>query len=239
MKYSVVVLCGALAFAASAIVADADPQQDFTSTLGIQGKELNTQSARELYTRPPGEPVLELTPLAGPQLPPAPPALSRPEIPAAFMGCWEGNPDRFDSVVSSPGTVTVGEPGRIIFCYHPNAIEVPLAEISFRASEWAKNVASHLGLGLTWVKVDQPRIATEVYAVNSYQIHARTLIPLEITDHMLFLSFTPYEEDLHDEELVSLRAADALLVQARQELSLGPMHSVRSWRAEFHRVPHP
>jgi hypothetical protein len=226
-----------LAFAAFTINAEADPQQEFVPPPSSQGKQLLAQ--------PPSDPVLELTPLTGPQLPLAPPALTKPEIPLPFIGCWEGNPHRFDSIVSSLGTVTVGSPGRIVFCYQQNQIEVPQAEITFGAAEWAKNVAAHLGLGFTQVKVDQPKISTEIYAITSTQMHTRTIIPLKITDYVLWVvPLVPYREVLVDEELVSWRASDArvpdaLLVQARQELAMGPMHSVRSWHADFHRVAHP
>jgi hypothetical protein len=243
-KCLLLMVCLILPLTAVSIKAVADPQQYFALPPAGQRNQLlappPTSMGRQFLAQPPSDPVLELEPLVGPQLPLAPPALTKPEIPLPFIGCWEGNPDRFDSIVSSLGTVTVGSPGRIVFCYHQNQIEVPQAEITFSAAEWAKNIAAHLGLGYTQVKVDQPKISTEIYAITSTQMHTRTIIPLKITDKVAWVvPLVPYREVLVDEELVSVRAPDALLVEARQELAMGAMHSVRSWHANFHRVVHP
>jgi hypothetical protein len=116
--------------------------------------------------------TLELAPAYGPRLPPAPTPLQRVEIPSPFIGGWEGNPNRFDSVVNSPGTFTIGKPGEIIFCYRPTHIDVPSAKIALGIDDWAKNVALHLGLGLSLPRVDEAGIRTEIYAVTSTQIHA-------------------------------------------------------------------
>jgi len=70
--------------------------------------------------------VLELAPIIGTRLPPPPPEIEHPEIPSPFIGCWEGHANGFDSEVSSTG-VTLGSPGRIVFCYQPNRIVVPEA----------------------------------------------------------------------------------------------------------------
>ena len=92
----------------------------------------------------PDNQVLELAPLIGAELPPAPPIVVNPQIPQGFLGCWEGSASGFD-YVSTPNTI--GGPGRIVFCYRPTRIDVPEVEIHFGAADWIKNVAMHLGLG--------------------------------------------------------------------------------------------
>ena len=184
----------------------------------------------------PSNNVLELPPLLGPTLPAAPPVLQKPEIPSPFLGCWTASPDKFDSVVSSFGSVTVGSPDKIVFCYRSDHIEVPEAEISFSAGDWIKNVAFHLGLGVTTATIDPQGITTSIYEVTDTQIHARTFIPMDVTERLLYLLPITKPTMLVDEELATLINSDTILVQARQALDMPGMHSVRMWHAEFHRI---
>jgi len=75
--------------------------------------------------------TLDLPKLTGPDLPPAPPVLEKPRIPSPFLGCWSGKPIGFDSVISSPGSFTLGSPGKIVFCYRQDHIDVRDANIAF------------------------------------------------------------------------------------------------------------
>ncbi len=122
----------------------------------------------------PANQVLELAPLHGPRLPLAPPPIAEPIIPSPFLGCWEAKPDKFDMIVDSFGSATIGSPGEIIFCYRENRIEVPEAKIHFGIGDWIKDVLLHLGLGLTLAKLDPAGITTQIYAVTNTQIHARS-----------------------------------------------------------------
>jgi hypothetical protein len=185
---------------------------------------------------PVSETTLELPQLQGTELPPAPPVLREAVIPSAFLGCWTGNPERFDSVDSSRGTVTIGAPGRIVFCYRHDRIDVPEAEIAFSPADWALNVASHMGLGITTVTVDTPEIRTDIYAITATQIRSRTFVPTNVTERVLYLLPVARRETLVEEELVTLVDSATLLVQARQALELPGSRSIRTWHAYFHRM---
>jgi hypothetical protein len=185
----------------------------------------------------PANQVLELAPLRGYQLPPAPAPMSAPHIPSPFLGCWEAKPDRFDMVVDSFGGATIGSPGRIEFCYRQDRIEVPRAEIHFGAGDWLKNVLFHFGTGITLTKLDSAGIRTEIYEVTSSQILARTFVPMKVTDLRFWTIPASQLEVLTDEELATAEPNDTIRVQARQELVLPGFESVRFWHADFHRVP--
>jgi hypothetical protein len=180
--------------------------------------------------------ALELPHLRGTELPPAPPVLRENVIPSLFLGCWTGNPGRFDSVVSTGNTFTIGAPGRIVFCYRHDHIDVPEAGMAFSPGDWALNVALHLGLGITTVAIDTPEIRNEIYAITPTQIHSRTFVPTNITDRILYLLPIVRREILVDEELVTLIDSRTLLVEARQALELPNRRRVRTWHAYFHRT---
>ncbi len=185
---------------------------------------------------PGSETTLELPQLRGSELPPPPPVLREAVIPSPFLGCWTGNAEGFDSVVSSSGAVTIGGPGRIVFCYRHDHIDVPEAEVAFSPADWALNVASHVGLGITTVAIDTPAIRTEIYAITATQIHSRTFVPTTVTERVLYLLPIARRETLIDEELVTLTDPTTLLVKARQAVGLPSDHSVRTWHAYFHRT---
>jgi len=102
--------------------------------------------------------------------------------------------------------------------------------------DWLKNIALHLGLGIATTKVDVASIRTAIYAITDTQIHARTFIPLTLTERLFFLVPIKSEQKLIDEELITLLEPSALLVQARQELDVPGVQSVRTWHATFHRI---
>jgi len=102
--------------------------------------------------------------------------------------------------------------------------------------DWIKNVALHLGLGLTTATIDTQGIESKVYEETPTQIHARTFVPLDVTERLLFLVPIRSRQQLIDEELATSLGRDLLMVQARQAIAIGGMRSVRMWHAEFHRV---
>jgi hypothetical protein len=207
--------------------------------LGLAQSQIPIPAPSQIPTEPKitgSETTLELPQLRGPELPPAPPVLREAVIPSPFLGCWTGNPERFDSVVSSSGTFTIGAPGRIVFCYRHDHIDVPEAGIAFSPADWALNVALHIGLGITTVAIDTPDIRTEIYAITATQIHSRTFVPTNVTERVLYLVPVTRREILIDEELVTLIDPATLLVEARQALDLPGGHSIRTWHAYFHRT---
>jgi len=130
----------------------------------------------------------------------------------------------------------VGSPGRIVFCYRTDHVEVPEAGIYFGPSDWVKDIALHLGLGITTVTIDPRLITTSIYQITGTQIHARTFIPMYVTERLFYLLPVTSQQTLVDEELATLIDPDTILVQARQALDLPGMHSVRMWHADFHRI---
>jgi len=76
--------------------------------------------------------ALELPPMEGPHLSPAPAPLEAPSIPSAFLGCWEGDPGGFDWVATDPGLLAVGSPGSVTFCYSEHEVTVPAAQFESR-----------------------------------------------------------------------------------------------------------
>jgi hypothetical protein len=130
----------------------------------------------------------------------------------------------------------VGSPGKIIFCYRLDHIDVPEADISYSAGDWIKNVALHLGLGVTTATIDPRHITTSIYEITDRQIHARTFIPMDVTERILYLLPVTNRQTLVDEELATLIIPDTILVQARQALDMPGMHSVRMWHGEFRRI---
>lgn len=222
-------VCFALLLLGSAVPTSADPQSQFQAHDGA-----TDQSAA--IRREPRDQVLELAPLIGSELPPAPPTLADPRIPSGFLGCWEGRAAGFDYVSTSN---TLGGPSRIVFCYRPTRIDVPEVEIQFGVADWIKNVAMHMGLGLTLVSVDTPAISTTIYKITPTQIHARTFVPTKVRELILWVLPVSTTEMLVDEELATLEGPDAVFIQARQTLDVSGTHSVRAWHATFHRYDGP
>lgn len=126
-----------------------------------------------------------------------------------------------------------------MFCYRPTRIDVPEVEIQFGVVDWIKNVAMHMGLGLTLVSVDTPAISTAIYEITPTQIHARTFVPTKVRELLLWMLPISTTEILVDEELATLAGPDTVFVQARQTLDVSGSHSVRAWHATFHRYNSP
>ncbi|HKM48183.1 MAG TPA: hypothetical protein VJX69_11365 [Terriglobales bacterium] len=125
--------------------------------------------------------------------------------------------------------------------HRPNHIDVPVAELEaeFAAPAWIKDIATHLGFGLAFVKVDHNDISNRIYAITPTQIYARTFVPLKIIGLGRWLLPVPKHPALVDEELAQKKDLDHLSVQARQELEVDGLPAVRTWHADFHRTVDP
>jgi hypothetical protein len=199
----------------------------------IPGNPQNPKSR----TAPPAEgyQTLVLPPMVGPELPLAAPALKLPQLSSAFVGCWEGEPEDFDSEGADPGLFRVGSPGRMVFCYSQNYIGVPEFDLRIRPAARAVDLALHLGLGFSTLKAHG--IHTDVYSVSASRIHARTKLLLLVTEHWLYLIPRRTEQPGIVDWFATLTAPDSLLLQAR-ELFFADGH--RAWgtlHGEFHRIP--
>jgi hypothetical protein len=104
--------------------------------------------------------------------------------------------------------MTFSRPSRIVFCYRPNHVDVRVAELvaEFAAPPWVKDIASHLGFGLAFVKVDHNDISNRLYAITSTQIYARTFVLLKIVGLWRWLLFVPGHPALVEEELAAIAA---------------------------------
>jgi hypothetical protein len=223
--------------------AVADPQQEFEPPSGGQfpgGQSPQSNQALEVAPSQNNR-ILELPPLVGGALPSPPPPVTNPEIPSSFIGCWEGTIERWDSAVGNFQDVTISRPGRIVFCYRANHIDVPVAELEagFDAPSWFKDIAAHVGFSFAFVKVDQNDIFNRIYAITPTQIHARTFVPLKIVGIWRWLLPISRRQVLVDEELAQKKDLDHLSIRARQEIEVDGLPAVRTWHADFRRTIDP
>jgi len=84
--------------------------------------------------------------------------------------------------------------------------------------------------------LDPAGIRTEIYEITQTQIHARTFVPMKVTEMVLWIVPVSHLYTLTDEELATKESPDVLRVQARQEITIPGANSVRMWHADFHRV---
>jgi hypothetical protein len=178
---------------------------------------------------------LELPPLTGPQLPPAPPALESPIIPLGLLGCWEGNPGKFDSLGSDAGIVDIGTPGKIVLCYYQNRIEVPEADVIINAKGRVLDLLLHLGLGFSTYKAHG--VNTDIFSMTQTSIHARTRLDIVMTQHWLYVIPTHTDEPSQVDEIFTLKTPDTALVQAQQVIYLAGLKMWGTWHGDFHRLP--
>lgn len=223
--------------------AVADPQQEFTSPAGGQFPGSQSPQGNQALEVEPAQNnrILVLPPLVGGALPPPPPPVTNPLIPSPFIGCWEGTVERYDSADGNFQDVTISRPGRIVFCYRRNHIDVPVAELEagFAAPSFVKEIATHLGFGLAFVQVDNNDIFNRIYAITPTQIHARTFVPLKIIGGWRWLLPIARRQVLVDEELAQKKDLDHLSIQARQEIEVDGLPAVRTWHADFRRTIDP
>lgn len=177
--------------------------------------------------------ALNLPKISQPELrnlsPPNPPL----EIPAAFFGCWEGNPKGFDAVLADPGTHTSTEFGRIVFCYTQDST-LPIIEIRVVArNSMLGFILAHLGLGYTRSRVTDAN--SKVYRVSGNQILARTTVTLELTEGWIYKLPVTHRQLVIDEELATIVAPASMFVSGRRFLDVSGHRSAADWHAFFRR----
>lgn len=135
-----------------------------------------------------------------------------------------------DSADGNFQNVTVSRPGRIVFCYRRNHIDVPVAEFEagFAASPLLKDIFTHVGFGLAFVQVDHHHISNGVYPIAPTQIYARTFVPLRMIDLSRWLLPVPKHQILVDEKLSQKKDLDHLSIRVRQELEVDGQPAVGS-----------
>ena len=223
--------------------AIAEPQQEFAPPPGGQLPGSQSPQGNQALDVTPSQNnrILELPPLVGGELPAPTQPLTDPLIPSPFIGCWEGTVEQWDSAVGNFQNVSISRPGRIVFCYRRNHIDVPVAELEagFAEPPFIKDIATHLGFSFAFVKVDQNDIFTKIYAITPTQIYARTFVPLKIIGLWRWLLPVPRHPALVEEELAQKKDLDHLSVQARQELEVDGLPAIRTWHADFRRAVDP
>ena len=198
---------------------------------------LTQQSARAAGQ---GESTLELpqvwTPTQAQPLPPAPPPLVEPQLPASFVGCWVGDPGSFDRVYPLGIGYQAGEPGEIEFCYYADRITIPRAQVRLSIG---KRILDFVGnLALSFDTFPAHAIRTDIYSVSPGEIRARTVLEIDSTGH--FLMLIPYHS-LSEASIVDwdakLAAADLCVVNALQVVYIGEQPSFAgSWHGNFRRT---
>jgi len=178
--------------------------------------------------------ALELPPMEGPHLSPAPAPLEAPSIPSAFLGCWEGDPGGFDWVATDPGLLAVGSPGSVTFCYSEHEVTVPAAQVRISAGGHALDVLGHLGLGFSTFAAHG--ISTDVYAVTPTRMRARTKLVVVLTDHLLYLIPVHTGEPSEVDWTARITGPDTLLLEAEQIIVTSGLRMWGGWHATFHRV---
>jgi hypothetical protein len=179
--------------------------------------------------------VLELPTLTGPQLPPPPPAIEQPEIPAVFLGCWEGDPGGYDWVRTGFGIVAVGSPGKITFCYSPHQITVPQADIRISVGGRALDWLAHLGLGFSTYTAHG--ISTSIFAITQTRMRGRTDLVIDHTDHWFYLLPVHDAQGSCVDWIATAQGNDEVHVKAAQVVYAYGTKMWGEWHAVFHRIP--
>ena len=174
------------------------------------------------------------TPTRSRPLPPTPPPLIKPELPASFIGCWVGDPRHFDRVyeLSNIG-FQMGEPGRIEFCYYAEQITIPQAAVRISPAKRVLDFLSNLALSFDTFSAHSTN--TEVYSLTAGEIRARTWLDIEETGHFLFA--VPYHASSQSSVVdwdAKLAAPNICVVNALQLVSLGqtPLFAA-TWHGTF------
>jgi len=173
-------------------------------------------------------------------LPPAPPPLAEPVIPASFVGCWKGNPGRWDErtrlPTAYPFTYNIGAPGEIVFCYRNHTIEVPRADVYISPAKRALDLALNLGLNYNTASAHSTNAL--IFSISPRMIHSSTRLTVVIKAHLfLLLPFDDASETIIDDENATLVAPDLTMVEGRQVLMREgvPQYSA-TWHSYFNRI---
>jgi hypothetical protein len=173
-------------------------------------------------------------------LPPAPPVLVAPVIPAGRIGCWKGRPDGYDSytwLTRNPLIYRIGSPGEMVVCFRNNTAEVTHAKVYISPAKRALDIV--LQLGLSYTTFDAHSIHTDIYSITPTKIHLRFQLTLKGDAHLLFLfPVHVLDEPVVEDVIATPIAPDTALVEAREVLYLQgePVHSA-TWHAYFKRIP--
>jgi len=194
----------------------------------------HSHASSQTLAAPNDDNTLVLPQLIGPELPPSPTPLVLPTLPSAFFGCWQGDPGAFDSLASDAGIVDLGVPGKITFCYHDHTIEVPEANIKVTAGGRALDLLMHLGLGFSTFLAHG--VSTDVFAVTSTQIHARTTLAVVQTEHWLYVIPAHTEQQSQVDWIATLVGPDLVLLNAQQVISNSGLRLWGTWHGLFHRI---
>ena len=172
--------------------------------------------------------------LTGPQLPPPPPTLTTPEIPSPFLGCWQGDPGKFDTVQTDVGLVDIGSPGRIVFCYDEHTVELPEAQVRIHPGARAIDWLMHFGLGFSTYNAHG--LHTDIYAISPVNIHGRTTLALTQTEHWLYVIPSRHEQPSEVDWIVTLIRPDTALIEASQVIYDKDFRMWGTWHGTFHRM---
>ncbi len=185
-------------------------------------------SGAETVPRPPS---LTLPKLTEPEL--RPPRANRElEIPAAFFGCWEGNPTGFDQVMADPATRYSTRFRRIVFCYNQHSIVVPEIDLRIIKREGVIDfILSHLGLG--YVRSRFVNATSDVFKVTDTQVLSRTVVTLEVTESWIYKFPSTHRRTVIDEELATIDRPNSMLVSGRQFFGAAGHRAVASWHTSF------
>jgi hypothetical protein len=176
-------------------------------------------------------------PTAALPLPPVPPVMPNPIIPANFVGCWKGNPGRYEEFTwLAGGYYNIGVPGEIVFCYRNNTIEVPQAKVYISPAKRALDLAMNIGLNYNTATAHS--VSTEIYSITPAKIHAHTRLTVVLTAHLfLILPIDVADEPVVEDSTGTLVAPDRVLIESREVLySQGQPIRSATWHAYFHRI---
>jgi hypothetical protein len=178
--------------------------------------------------------TLVLPPLVGPELPPAPPVIRLPQLPSSFLGCWEGDPGRFDVVQTDAGLVDIGAPGKIIFCYDEHTLRIPEAQVRIHLAARAVDWLMHLGLGYSTFAAHG--ISTDIYGITPTAIHGRTTLALTQTEHWLYFIPSRTEQPSQVDWVATLTGPDTAVMQADQVIINNGFKMWGTWHGTFRRM---
>ncbi len=169
-------------------------------------------------------------------LPPVPPPLVKPKMPASFIGCWVGDPGHFDRVYElSNISFQVGEPGPIEFCYYAEQITIPQAEVRISLANRALDFLSNLALSFDTFSAYSTN--TDIYSLTTGEIRARTWLDIEETGHFLFV--VPYHASSQSSVVdwdAKLAAPNICIVNALQLVTMGQTSLfTATWHGTFRR----
>jgi len=185
-------------------------------------------------TTTPSTDILEIPQLTGPTMPPTPPALASVKIPAGLIGCWEGDPVDFDQVQTDSFIKSIGTPGKIVFCYRAESIDVRQVEIRVSPLARAYDIALSMGLSYTTFKAEGVR--TDVFLVTPDTLRTRTMLDVVATAHVFWLIPLHQHQGMVEDEVVKLNGNDSVSVKARFLCTTPSIKMWGTWHADFHRV---